>query len=133
MDGLFGRWSGRFLAHVLLSRHERQQRLDADDVLCSCPLPDSPADQARFHVGNRDIHRAGRAGAFLTKINAVVMPMALLLALMISEKAPWRAKLMRAGALGTVMLAIVAPWLNRNQWLSGTSIYMAIFLPKGSS
>ena len=58
------------------------------------------------------------AGAFLSKTNAVVLPVALLLAIF-SEKAPWRAKLMRAGALGAIMLVIVAPWLIRNLYLYG--------------
>jgi 4-amino-4-deoxy-L-arabinose transferase-like glycosyltransferase len=58
------------------------------------------------------------AGAFLSKTNAVVLPVALLLTI-ISEKAPWRAKLMRAAALGAIMLVIVAPWLIRNQHVYG--------------
>lgn len=58
------------------------------------------------------------AGAFLCKINAIVLPCALMLALF-SEKVPWRAKLLRAGVLGAIMLAIVSPWLLRNQHLYG--------------
>jgi len=58
------------------------------------------------------------AGAFLTKINAAVLPVAFFLALL-SEKAPWRARLLRAAALGALMLAIVAPWLVRNLQLYG--------------
>jgi 4-amino-4-deoxy-L-arabinose transferase-like glycosyltransferase len=67
------------------------------------------------------------AGAFLTKISAVVLPVALLLAV-ISEKAPWRAKLLRAAALGTIMLAIVAPWLIRNQLLYGDLLARNVIL-----
>jgi 4-amino-4-deoxy-L-arabinose transferase-like glycosyltransferase len=58
------------------------------------------------------------AGAFLSKTNAIILPVPLLLAL-ISEKASWRAKLLRVGALGAMMLVIVAPWLIRNQHLYG--------------
>jgi len=58
------------------------------------------------------------AGAFLSKVAAIVLPVPLLLAI-ISEKVPWRAKLMRAGVLGAIMLVIVAPWLIRNQLLYG--------------
>jgi len=58
------------------------------------------------------------AGAFLSKTNAVILPAPLLLAV-ISEKAPWRAKLLRVGALGAFMLVLVAPWLFRNQQLYG--------------
>ncbi|MGA3324800.1 MAG: DUF2142 domain-containing protein [Terriglobia bacterium] len=57
-------------------------------------------------------------GAFLTKASAIVLPVPLLLAI-ISEKTPWRAKLLRAGALGAIMLVIAAPWLIRNQHLYG--------------
>lgn len=58
------------------------------------------------------------AAGFLTKINAAVLAVALLLVL-ISEKAPWRARLLRVLALGAMMLAIVSPWLIRNQHLYG--------------
>lgn len=58
------------------------------------------------------------AGAFLSKINAIILPVPLLLAL-ISGKAPWRVKLIRAGVLGAVILAVVAPWLIRNHYLYG--------------
>lgn len=58
------------------------------------------------------------AGAFLSKTSAFILPVPLLLAI-ISGKAPWRTKLMRAGGLGAIMLVIVAPWLIRNQQLYG--------------
>ena len=58
------------------------------------------------------------AGAFLSKINAVVLPVALLLAI-VSEKAPWRDRLLRAAVLGAMMLVIVAPWLIRNLHVYG--------------
>ena len=60
-------------------------------------------------------------GAFLTKINAVALGVALLLAL-ISEKGPWRAKLLRAFVLGAAMLVIVGPWLIRNEHLYGEAL-----------
>jgi len=71
------------------------------------------------------------AGAFMTKINAVVLPVALLLAL-ISEKAPWRAKLLRVGALGALMLVIAAPWLIRNQHLYGDFLAQKTMFSMGS-
>lgn len=58
------------------------------------------------------------SAAFLTKVNAVALPVALLLAV-VSGKALWRDKLLRAGVLGAIMLAIVGPWLIRNQLLYG--------------
>jgi len=67
------------------------------------------------------------AGAFLSKISAVVLSVPLLLAV-ISEKAPWRAKLLRAGALGAIMLVIVAPWLIRNQLLYGDPLARTVIL-----
>jgi len=58
------------------------------------------------------------AGAFLSKINAIILPVPLLLTV-ISEKTRWRAKLLRVGVLLAIMLVIVAPWLIRNQQLYG--------------
>jgi 4-amino-4-deoxy-L-arabinose transferase-like glycosyltransferase len=58
------------------------------------------------------------AGAFLSKTNAIILPVPLLVAI-ISEKAPWRAKLMRVGVLGAIMLITAGPWLIRNQLLYG--------------
>ena len=67
------------------------------------------------------------AGAFLSKISAVVLSVPLLLAV-ISEKAPWRAKLLRAGALGAIMLVIVSPWLIRNQLLYGDLLARSVIV-----
>ena len=58
------------------------------------------------------------AGAFLGKTSAIILPVPLLLAI-ISEKAPRRVKLLRAGVLGAMMLITVGPWLNRNRHLYG--------------
>jgi 4-amino-4-deoxy-L-arabinose transferase-like glycosyltransferase len=58
------------------------------------------------------------AGAFLSKPITIILPVPLMLTI-ISEKALWRTKLMRAGVLGAVMLAVVAPWLFRNKLLYG--------------
>ena len=69
-------------------------------------------------------------GAFLSKTNAMFLPVPLLLA-MISEKAPWRAKLLRAGVLGAIMLVIVAPWLIRNQYLYGDILAQKVMLTVG--
>lgn len=71
------------------------------------------------------------AGAFLSKTNAIILPVPLLLAI-ISEKAPWRAKLLRAGVLGAIMLVIVAPWLIRNQHLYGDLLAQKAMLTVGS-
>jgi hypothetical protein len=49
----------------------------------------------------------------------------------ISEKAPWRAKLLRAGVLGAIMLVIVAPWLIRNQHLYGDILAQKVMLTVG--
>jgi hypothetical protein len=67
----------------------------------------------------------------MTKINAVVLPVALLLAL-ISDKAPWRAKLLRVGALGAIMLVVAAPWLIRNQHLYGDFLAQKTTFSMGS-
>lgn len=58
------------------------------------------------------------AGAFLSKATAIILPVPLLLAVL-SERAPWRSKLMRAGVLTTIMFVVAAPWLIRNQHLYG--------------
>ena len=71
------------------------------------------------------------AGAFLSKINAIVLPVPLLLAL-ISEKATWRAKLLRAGVLGAIMLVIVAPWLIRNHHVYGEFLAQNSMFTMGS-
>ncbi len=71
------------------------------------------------------------AGAFLTKVNAMVLPVPLLLAI-ISEKAPWRSKFLRAGVLGAIMLVVVGPWLIRNQHLYGDFLAQHIILKVAS-
>ncbi len=71
------------------------------------------------------------AGAFLSKINAIVLPAALLLAVL-SDKAPWRPKFLRAAALGAIMLMIVAPWLIRNQHIYGELLAQNAMFTMGS-
>lgn len=72
------------------------------------------------------------AGAFLTKTNAMILAAPLLLAIM-SEKGPWRAKLMRAGVLGAIMLMTVGPWLIWNRLLYGDVFAQKAMLTVGSS
>jgi hypothetical protein len=68
----------------------------------------------------------------LSKTNAIILPVPLLLAI-ISEKAPWRAKLLRAGVLGAIMLVIVAPWLIRNQQLYGDLLGQKVMITVNSA
>ena len=70
------------------------------------------------------------AGAFLSKTSAIILPVALLYAI-ISEKAPWRGKLLRAGVLGATMLMTVGPWLIRNQHLCGDLLAQKAMLTVG--
>jgi 4-amino-4-deoxy-L-arabinose transferase-like glycosyltransferase len=61
---------------------------------------------------------AAMAGAFLAKVNAMVLPFSLVLAV-ITERAAWRDRIVRlAGVLGLTLL-VVLPWLLRNQVLYG--------------
>lgn len=58
------------------------------------------------------------AGAYLTKINAIFLPVALGLAL-ITEKALWKERLLRSIALAGLMLTLIFPWTLRNIVLYG--------------
>lgn len=61
---------------------------------------------------------AAMAGAFLAKVSAIVLPLPVALALL-TERAPWRDRLVRvAGVLGLTLL-LVLPWVVRNQVLYG--------------
>jgi len=58
------------------------------------------------------------AGAYLTKINAIFLPLPLGLTLL-AQEAPWRQRLIRLGGLVGLMLALVMPWTVRNVMLYG--------------
>ena len=58
------------------------------------------------------------AGAFLSKMSAAFLPVPFALAIFL-DKANWRTKLLRAAALGSLVLVMVSPWLVRNDHLYG--------------
>lgn len=58
------------------------------------------------------------AGAFLSKPIGIFLPAPLAVAVF-EPKLPWRTSFVRLGALGILILAIVSPWLLRNQHLYG--------------
>lgn len=58
------------------------------------------------------------AGAFLSKMSAIFLPAPLGLAI-VFDSASWRSKLVRTAALGSLLLAIVSPWLWHNLHIYG--------------
>jgi len=58
------------------------------------------------------------AGAYLTKINAIFLPVPLAW-ILLTEKAPGRERLVRLAGLASFILAIVSPWTWRNIRLYG--------------
>ncbi len=61
---------------------------------------------------------ASIAGAYLTKINAIFLPVGLGLALL-TGKGPWRQRVSHSVALAGLMVALVFPWTLRNIALYG--------------
>lgn len=58
------------------------------------------------------------AGAFLSKINAICLAPALVLAI-VSERVPWRRRISHLGVVGGLAILLVLPWSYRNVVLYG--------------
>ncbi len=59
------------------------------------------------------------AGAYLSKINAIFLPVPLGLTLLTEQGRPWRQRVLHLVAMASFMLALVIPWTLRNIVLYG--------------